>query len=150
MKRNLSAYSHIMFYYNTLKFRAHRTLLYEGLGKVLNKKLPLFFPVTSHQFLFFIGSQNRFHLLTIYILLRPMCHTYVCIWDIMTQLQTYKQKSKSYIHEILIKREQNLVLTESRNINGQGKLMYSEHYFTQSLIVSFRVTLLSYRFVLFE
>ena len=31
--------------------------------KVLNNQLPLYLSATSHQFSFFIGSQNRFHIL---------------------------------------------------------------------------------------
>ena len=31
--------------------------------KAVNNQLPLLFSATSHQFFFFIGSQNRFHLL---------------------------------------------------------------------------------------
>ena len=35
----------------------------EGLSKVLYNQLPLYLSATSHHFFFFIGSQNRFHLL---------------------------------------------------------------------------------------
>ena len=64
MKRNLLAYSYKIFYYNTRIQSKQRPFSTKVFGKVLNKKLPLFLSVMSHQFFFFIGSQNLFHLLT--------------------------------------------------------------------------------------
>ena len=69
MKRNLSDYSHIIFYYYTRIYSKQKAFLYnEGFRTVLNNQLPLILSVTSHQFFFFIGLQNLFHLLTKYIL----------------------------------------------------------------------------------
>ena len=63
MKRNLSAYSQIIFYYNKRIHRKYKAFL----TKVWEKFLTTIFRWTSRrrhmQFFFFIGSQNRFHLL---------------------------------------------------------------------------------------
>ena len=71
MKRNLSAYSHIIFYYNLGEFYPNsqkiKCIFNKGLRKVPNNQLPLFLSATSRQLFFFIGSQNRFHLRSIHL-----------------------------------------------------------------------------------
>ena len=53
-------YLYIFFYYNTRITPQLEGIFNEGLRKVLNNQLSLFLWVTSHQFFFFIGFQNRF------------------------------------------------------------------------------------------
>ena len=51
----------LLFYPNSQKIEG---IFNKGLRKVRNNQLPRFLSPTSHQFFFFIGSQNRFNLLT--------------------------------------------------------------------------------------
>ena len=70
MKRNLSAYSysHIIFLLLLPNSQQVEGIFIEGYRKIHHNLLPLILWVTSLQFFFLIGSHNRFHLLTLYIL----------------------------------------------------------------------------------
>ena len=61
-KKLIGLFTHNFLLYN-LNSQKIEGIFNEGLRKVLNNQHPLNRSATSHQFFFFIRSQNRFHLL---------------------------------------------------------------------------------------